>query len=193
MLDNLLTSYPFGKLNDKQKNSLGFLIEKLKASSIQALRQQAYVLATIKHETAGTYRPIKELGSPQYLKSKPYYPFIGRGYIQLTWEANYKKFSELLHIDLLTIPDLAQRPEIAWKIAELGMVRGLFTGKKLSDYFNEKTDWINARKIINGLDKAEMIANYARKIYHVISLIEDIPDARGIDNPQEGDKGIPSP
>ena len=118
-LENVLVKYPFGNLTEQQKDSLSFLLYKLSISSITDQRQQAYVLATIKHETAETYRPIKELGSPQYLKKKKYYPFIGRGYVQLTWEANYKRFGDLLHIDLLTIPELAQRPEIAWKITEL--------------------------------------------------------------------------
>jgi hypothetical protein len=47
-----------------------------------------------------------------------------------------------------------------------GMIRGSFTGKRLSDFFNDaKTDWPNARKIINGLDRAEMIASYARQFH----------------------------
>lgn len=184
MLDRLLTNYPFGELSELQKSSIQFLIDKLKISSIQVPRQQAYVLATIKHETADTYRPIKELGSPVYLQRKKYYPFIGRGYVQITWEDNYKRFGQLLNIDLVGKPDLALRPEISWKITELGMARGLFTGKSLLDYFNEKTDWVNARKIINGLDRAEKIANYAIKIYRVIDGVipfEEIPEPKGID------------
>jgi putative chitinase len=46
-----------------------------------------------------------------------------------------------------------------------GILKGLFTEKKLSDYLNKDTDWINARRIINGLDKAELIAVYAKKFY----------------------------
>ena len=166
MLQNFITNYPFGDLTEEQKTAIQFLIDKLKFSLIQIPKQQAYVLATIKHETADTYRPIKELGSPGYLRGKKYYPFIGRGYVQITWEENYRRFGQLLNIDLVTKPDLALRPEISWVITEIGMVKGIFTGKKLSDYFNETTtDWINARKIINKLDKAELIAGYAEKIY----------------------------
>jgi putative chitinase len=55
---------------------------------------------------------------------------------------------------------------IAIKIMFYGMTKGTFTGKMLSDYFNEETeDWVNARKIINGLDKAELIAGYAKDFY----------------------------
>jgi len=186
MIENIIAQYPFGKLNEKQTQGLNFLINKLKSSPIQSLRQQAYVLATIKHETAETYQPIKELGSSQYLQSKKYYPFIGRGYVQITWESNYKRFGELLRIDLVEKPDLALRPEISWVIAELGMTKGLFTGKRLSDYFNEnKTDFVNARRIINGLDKAEKIAGDAESIYKIISgykVIEfdEIPPAKDL-------------
>ena len=184
MIENILTNYPFGELSDKQKAGLSFLVDKLKGSLIQAQRQQAYVLATIKHECADRWEPIKELGTSKYLMNKSYYPFIGRGYVQITWETNYRRFGEILRIDLAGKPDLALRPEISWRITELGMIRGLFTGKKLSDYFNEnKTDYFNARKIINGLDKAELIANYAKTIYDCISKItnNDIPPIKPLD------------
>ena len=52
----------------------------------------------------------------------------------------------------------------------LGMMEGWFTGKKLATYFNTTTeDWLNARKIINGLDKADLIKDYALKYYACIS------------------------
>jgi putative chitinase len=45
-----------------------------------------------------------------------------------------------------------------------GMIDGLFTGQSLEDYFNaNKTDWQQARKIVNGMDKANLIADYARR------------------------------
>lgn len=182
MLDRLLTNYPFGKLKDKQREGLEFLIKKLEASTIQGLKQQCYVLATIKHETADTYQPIKEYGSLKYLRSKPYYPFVGRGYVQITWKENYERFGLLLGKDLVTNPDIALDPEISWQIAEIGMRRGLFTGKKLVDFFNEKvTDWYRARTIINRLDKAIEISEFAQKIYQVVSTIEPTPAAKPMD------------
>lgn len=146
-----------------------FVLSKLLNSSIKDLRQQSYVLATIKHEVGNTFEPITEQGSEIYLKEKPYYPFIGRGYVQLTHKENYQRFGNLLNIDLVSNPELANNPEIAWKILEIGMSKGLFTGKKLNDYFNDKTtDWFNARRIINGLDRAEKIASYARQYYEIL-------------------------
>ena len=71
-----------------------------------------------------------------------------------------------LGIDLVSNPDLALVPEHAAQIMCIGMLDGWFTGKKLGDYFTaQKTDWVNARRIINGADKAQAIADYARAFY----------------------------
>lgn len=127
--------------------------------------QLAYVLATVKHETAGTFKPIAEYGKG---KGKKYgipnngHVYYGRGFVQLTWSWNYAKFGKLLNIDLLNVPDAAMDTETAGKILYIGMIKGLFTGKKLDDYINDKeVDYINARRIINGTDKDTLIASYA--------------------------------
>lgn len=131
--------------------------------------QIAYVLATVKHETANTFLPIKEYGQG---KGRPYglpdphtkLVYYGRGYVQLTWKYNYYKMGQLLKQPLVSNPDLALRPDIALDILIEGMKRGMFTGKKLSDYINdEKVDYVGARRIINGTDKAELIASYAKQ------------------------------
>jgi hypothetical protein len=58
----------------------------------------------------------------------------------------------------------------ATKIMFTGMMDGDFTGKKLGNYFNKTTeDWVHARKIINGLDKANLVAGYAKLYYAAIS------------------------
>ena len=95
--------------------------------------------------------------------------YRGRGYVQITGKTNYDKFSELLDLDLLENPDWALRDDIAAKIAVIGMRDGIFTGKKLSDYFTAKTsDWVNARKIINGIDRAKDIAGYGRRFHSAL-------------------------
>lgn len=105
--------------------------------------------------------------------------FYGRGFVQLTWFNNYEKLTERLHKEgvldksksLLTEPDLANNLEIATHILKLGMTEGLFTGKKLSDYFNtHKCDYANARKIINGNDHKHLIAGYAKEFQTALSL-----------------------
>jgi predicted chitinase len=137
--------------------------------------QIKYVLATVQHETNGTFEPVREaywLSEKWRKRNLKYYPYYGRGLVQLTWKKNYKKFSKLLtkkyksnYIDLVKMPDLVLNLEFSIFILVYGMKNGIFTGKKLNDYITKnKTDFIRARKIINGLDKSKKIAKIAKKI-----------------------------
>lgn len=144
----------------------------------------AYALATADRETGGTMQPIKEWGGPAYFtrmydvqgrdpararKMGNTIPgdgarYCGRGYVQLTWKANYAKAGDALGYPLTGNPDLAMRPDIAAAIMVRGMAEGWFTGKKLADYITaEKADFVNARRIINGTDKAREIAAEAER------------------------------
>jgi len=126
--------------------------------------QLAYVLATAYHETAATMKPVREYGGETYLRSKPYYPYVGMGYVQLTWDYNYRKASDKLGVDFIANPRLLLDPQYAAPILVLGMKEGWFTGKRLSTYITlRKSDWLNARRIINGTDKRDLIAWYARQ------------------------------
>lgn len=149
----------------------------------------AYVLATTFHETARWMQPIRE-GARRYgpsykdssakravasifakgiirtnyaLPAGPYkQSYYGRGLVQITWHTNYKKFAELLGVDLEKNPDLALEWGIALDILFLGMRDGLFTGKALNDY-NFPSQFYNARAIVNGDTKknGKAIANEA--------------------------------
>jgi len=128
--------------------------------------QWAYVFATTFHETAHTFRPVIEA----YWKTEDwrkrnlrYFPFYGRGYVQITWETNYKKYSDKLKTDLVKNPNKVLEPKISFYILTDGFKNGVFTGKKISDYINNNAkDYKNARRCINGLDKADTIAEYAK-------------------------------
>jgi hypothetical protein len=137
-------------------------------------RMFAYCLATAWHETAFTMQPVIEYGGEAYLKSKPYYPWYGRGYVQLTWAENYHIQDMKLGLGgkLIENPDLALDPKVAIKVLVWGMADGDFTGKKLAQYFtDELTDFYNARRIVNGTDKANEIAAYAEKFHNAIGHI----------------------
>lgn len=89
--------------------------------------------------------------------------YFGRGYTQITWKYNYKKFSPIVGVDLVAEPSKALEPDIAAKILIVGMKDGLFTGKKLSDYIDlERSDFVGARRIINGTNKAREFASVAK-------------------------------
>ncbi len=85
------------------------------------------------------------------------------GYVQITWDYNYVKASRELGVDFVSNPKLLLVPKYAAPIIIVGMVKGWFTGKKLSDYITlQKSDFKNARRIVNGKDTAELIAGYAK-------------------------------
>lgn len=159
-----------GKLTQAQVDGLNAILDCMeKDPALTEIQHAAYMLATIWHETARTCEPIEEFGRgkghsygrPDLQTGKAYY---GRGYVQLTWKRNYEQMGKLLGIDLVDNPEKAFDPDVAYMIMTLGMHLGIFTGKKLIDYgpFNGSYDFLHARKIINGMDKAPMIAEYAR-------------------------------
>ena len=132
------------------------------------IRHLAYELATVHHECATRFWPITEYGSQSYLEGKDYYPYIGRGWVMLTWEDNYRRASEELNLtderDLVAHPEMALDSLLATRILFRGMEQGWFTGRRLDQYFNvEKDDPLNARQIINGNDKDDVIAAYHDK------------------------------
>jgi len=153
-----------GKLTTSQVQALEYLVRRCTEAGMN-YPEGAYTLATVYHETAATMLPIKERGSDEYLKSKKYYPYIGYGYVQLTWKDNYERIGKLIGVDLIKNPEKALDPEVASEIMVLGMLRGWFTGagfqKKRPVYKYDRISYIRARAIINGTDKAEAIAEYA--------------------------------
>ena len=131
----------------------------------------AYVLATARWETAHTMKPVREaywLSEEWRKKNLSYWPWYGRGYVQLTWESNYVKAGKKLGMDLTSDPDVVMKPDIAVKILVSGMKEGWFTGKKMSDY----TTYEDMRKVVNGNDKKKEIADLAR------AYEKALPDAK---------------
>lgn len=150
------------------------------------LAYTAYALATAWHETAHTMQPIREFGGPAYLKrmyditgQRPKLAkgmgntvpgdgvrYCGRGYVQLTWRANYRRAGEKLGYPLEGNPELAMRKDIAAQIMRRGMEEGWFTGKAFSHFLPadgpaNQAAFMSARRIINGRDKEALIADYA--------------------------------
>lgn len=134
----------------------------------------AYGLATAWHETAAQMQPVKEaywLSEDWRKTNLRYFPWYGRGYCQLTWEKNYQRADDELGLGgrLVAKPDLALDPDIAARIIVWGMETGAFTRKKLADYLPLSGQagfdaYKEARRIINGTDKAEMIAREAQQL-----------------------------
>lgn len=180
----------FGKLSDSQIQGLTEIFSFLEHDTLIApdVRKVSYVLATIKHECADTWKPIKERGGDTYFiqrywrnvkvrkqlgNSSPQdaVKYCGRGYVQLTGRRNYTLVQQTLHSPVLEHPGLACHPPLSFAIAVRGMTDGWFTGKKLSEYITPSTcNYMGARKVINGTDKAAIIAAFAVKIEAMLQI-----------------------
>lgn len=164
---NKVRAAPFGgALTQSQVDGMNYMLDVFERDyNWPDMRWLAYAFATAYHETAYTMQPVKEYGGQSYLQSKPYYPYYGRGYVQLTWEDNYRKMGTKLGVNMLgPNMDKALEPQIAAAVMYVGMRDGDFTGKKLASYFSSSVnDPVNARRIINGTDKAQTIAGYHDK------------------------------
>lgn len=88
----------------------------LDALNVGSDNSKIAAIATITEETAYHFAPIKEFGSEAYLRSKKYYPFVGRGFGQLTWEDAYRQYGNLLGVDLVADPDKALDPNLSASI-----------------------------------------------------------------------------
>jgi predicted chitinase len=158
-----------GKVHDfsTKQGTTAAIKHECKAQDIGLNTQMAYVLATVEWETAQTFKPVKEAfwKSEEWRRENfRYYPYYGRGYVQLTWETNYAKYAEVLGVDLVKNPDLAMKPQYALFILVHGFKTGTFTGRKITDYINvHQIDFVNARRCINGRDRAHDIAQIAEK------------------------------
>ncbi|MCK4493116.1 MAG: LysM peptidoglycan-binding domain-containing protein [Methylococcales bacterium] len=185
----------FGSLKQGQVNGLNSLLHSFEADEhINKIQHIAYMLATIKHETANRFQPITEYGGRSYFsrydpvlanssrrrsrakangntRRGDGYKYRGRGFVQITWQKNYKKLGDVLGHDLVKYPEKALDPTIAYQIMSYGMRHGIFTGRRLSHYLSDShTDYRNARKIINGLDKASRIKHYAENFEKVLRV-----------------------
>ena len=180
----------FGLLRSTQSTGLERLVDFFNEDEQQYdLRHVAYMLATVKHECADRWEPITEFGKPPYFAKYEFntnlgrdlgniHPgdgllYKGRGYVMITGRANYSRFSKKIQLsgplDLLSHPDRATDPAVSYRIMTIGCIEGSFTGICLSKYINDKeTDYVNARRVINGLDKAKLIAGYAQSFESIL-------------------------
>lgn len=162
LFNNLRSITVDKKLTQIQVDSISAIIHACQTKNVTDIRHICYILATAYHESR--FKPVEEIGRGS---GRPYSNLInghgywGRGFVQLTWLDNYKTFGAILHIDLVGSPELALNVDYAAEIIVTGMQAGMFTGVSLKKYFNDKTnDSINARRIVNGVDCANLISGY---------------------------------
>lgn len=163
--------------NDVQVTAIAAIVLEFERRKLPDVRWLAYILATVWHEARFISQPEigrgkgRKYGVPHKLTGKVYY---GRGFSQITWYDNYLKFQNTLNLPLTTDPDTALNVPVAVAILFEGMTTGVtakdsFTKYQLHDFFNAtKDDAVGARRIINGTDKAKLIADHHHKILAVL-------------------------
>lgn len=170
-----------GRLTKTQVSGMEAKIRACEAAAFP-LSWAAYVLATSYHETAKRMQPVREgLNASDAWRKKNlrYYPWYGRGDVQLTWKHNYERADKELQLGgrLVENADLALDPEISARIIVEGMEKGWFTNRSLGDYLSTKEiatkdDFTKARRIVNGTDKDDLIAGYAMKFQDALLKME---------------------
>lgn len=150
-----------------------YIIAEARKQGITNKAQLAYILATATHESGAgahmeefasgrAYEGRRSLGNT---RAGDGVRFKGRGYVQLTGRRNYADWSRRLGIDLVSNPDAVKNPEVAARILVGGMKDGTFTGRRLGRYINgNQTDFRNARRVVNGTDRAGHIGNIAQRL-----------------------------
>lgn len=191
--------FPGGILTSDQVTGMGALLDAFAAGKIP-LDQQAYMLATVFHESGHTMQPVRETFARSddeairnldrafargqlHWVTKPYWrrdaegkAWFGRGFPQITHKVNYAKLSAHAGVDLVADPDQALKMPVAIKILIAGMQLGLFTGKDLGDYLDgvdesdaeDLREFTNARRIVNGTDRAALIGQAALTFEHAL-------------------------
>ena len=159
------------KRTANQQASVAALVRAAEAQKLTK-PQIAYVLATAEHESdrfatleeysSGTqYEGRKDLGNSQPGDGKRY---KGRGYVQLTGRNNYRAYAERSGIRILDLPYVLMNwASLSVYVIIDGMTRGAYTGHRLDEFVNAtRQDFRNARRVVNGLDQADKIAQQAR-------------------------------
>lgn len=175
LIQKLINVVP--SLASHSKDSIPLILDECKRQEVTNKAQIAYILATARHES-GLGKWMEEIASGSKYEWRASLgnnqkgdgvKFKGRGFVQITGRNNYKNYSKILGIDLLSNPKRASEKGIASKILVDGMKNGRFTGVNLNKYINENgNDFINARRIVNGTDMSAQIAGYAEQYYQVL-------------------------
>jgi len=168
---------------DGQNVILGLWEGNQTGTPMDDIRWLAYMLATAYHECAMTMWPCEEIGKGEGLHYGVADPetaqvYYGRGLVQLTHKENYDRAGAALGLidarDPVWHPEIILDSLVAARVMFRGMAEGWFTARKLGDYFNgTKNDPVNARQIINGNDKDQLIAAYHATFLDALDLAVD--------------------
>ena len=181
-LARIIAAVPEGSRNNAE-TSIPLVLQATQQYHVTDPAQIAYILGTM--ETEEPFKPIEE-GPDDFKLSGAAGNYYGRGFVQLTWDSNYRKLGNVLKVDLVGHPELALDPAIAAKVIVVGMRDGLFSSAKLGDYIHgSHHDYIGARDIVNDSDKRPATAAQAERYLKALS------GCTAITTPGSGGNGKP--
>lgn len=171
-LESLVSALPRSRQQPARQN-FPYILSEVNRRGVRDKAQVAYILATSVHESGAgahmeefasgrNYEGRRSLGNNQPGDGVR---FKGRGYVQITGRRNYTDWSSRLGVDLVNNPRRATDPRIASQILVGGMMEGTFTGRGLGQYVgNGRADFYNARRVVNGTDRAGGIGQIAQRL-----------------------------
>jgi len=170
---NAVTSARLGSVS----KSWPLVCDALEKFDINTALVQVGLAATIAIETSN-FEPIKERRAsaerqPVVWKAQERYwasNFMGRGYIQLTWQKNYDAASKAIGVDILTNPDLVMEPEISALVAAW-----FFKTNGIHTFCNTK-NWALVRKAVNGPNYDKDADGYARFLRYCNGLMKGVAE-----------------
>jgi predicted chitinase len=147
-LSQIYTTAPLSRIN----KYLEPLQEAMQEFEINTPLREAAFLAQLGHESGelrymeeiasgAAYEGRKDLGNTELGDGKR---FKGRGPIQITGRANYKKYGEMLGLDLIADPEMAADPNVTFRLA------GAFWKDKKLNPLADKQEFKAITKRING-------------------------------------------
>ncbi len=141
---------------DKRAVFFPFLLRAMDEFQINTPARQAAFLAQLAHESA-EFRFMEEIWGPTPAQRRyegrsdlgntvagDGFRYKGRGPIQITGRFNYKKYGDLLGLDLINNPQQAATPEVGFRIA------GAYWQKNNINAMADRQDIVAVTKAING-------------------------------------------
>jgi hypothetical protein len=158
------------------------LVEQLAHAGINDRATQIAMIGTVAIETASTFAPVREafwLDENWRRANLRYYPYYGRGYIQLTWESNYRTYGPKIaqlwqaggwepDFDLAATPDNALNPDISAAVSAIYFRDHGGENERRIPKAANRGDWTEVRRLVQGgsvgLDRLVAIASELQAI-----------------------------
>jgi len=197
IVDRIVSVAP-ANLRSHARENVPIILAALKAEGVTDPAQVAYVMATVELESLFG-RAMREFPGSRALSTTnidgEINDYYGRGYVQLTGKANYRKAGQRYGIDLMSNRELAADDrQLAASILATGMRDGWYTTRKLGDYVDSRAGRLNfrgARQVVNDHDKAVQIAGRAQLYYQAIGN-DDLSDLDVSEATDASPQGIPT-